>query len=190
MCYRHLLSDDEKRELLRIARATLREYLRTGRIPPGKPHRESLLAAATTFVTIHFGSSDPGCTGARDIPRPLYRAVQEMTVAAAAQREARSLPADAADGAAIEVSVLDELMPVRSPDDIQVGIHGLAVGAGDCQLVLLPRVATDEGWDARTFLEQACARAHLPHAAWRTQGAVVRSFSAQTFSDTTHPARR
>ena len=54
MSYRHQLADDEKRELLRIARATLREHSFSGRIPPGKPHRESLLAPAAVFVTLHL----------------------------------------------------------------------------------------------------------------------------------------
>ena len=36
MPYHHVLSDQEKRELLRIARATLREYLTTGFMPPLK----------------------------------------------------------------------------------------------------------------------------------------------------------
>ena len=53
MTYTHRLADDEKRELLRIARATLREHSYSGRIPPGKPHRESLLAPAAVFVTLH-----------------------------------------------------------------------------------------------------------------------------------------
>ena len=44
------LTDDEKRELLRIARATLREHCFSGRIPPGKPHRESLVAPAAVFA--------------------------------------------------------------------------------------------------------------------------------------------
>ena len=37
------LDQSERRELLRIARVTLREYLQTGRYPPGSPHRPSLL---------------------------------------------------------------------------------------------------------------------------------------------------
>src|SRR5215470_5913651 len=53
--YDHVLSDDEKRELLRIARATLREFLAVGRIPPGAPHKQTLLEPAGVFVTLTEG---------------------------------------------------------------------------------------------------------------------------------------
>ena len=34
---RSLLDDNERRELLRIARVSLKEWLRSGRLPPGSP---------------------------------------------------------------------------------------------------------------------------------------------------------
>ena len=46
------LDDRDRRELLRIARATLREHLATGYLPPGSPHRKSLLRNCGAFVTI------------------------------------------------------------------------------------------------------------------------------------------
>src|SRR5262245_37445169 len=61
--YAHVLADDEKRELLRIARATLREHAFSGRIPPGKPHRESLVTPAAVFVSLHRGKALRGCIG-------------------------------------------------------------------------------------------------------------------------------
>ena len=81
--YDHPLADDEKRELLRIARATLREHGYSGRIPPGKPHRESLVAPAAVFVSLHKGDALRGCIGGLEADKPLYRAIQEMAVAAA-----------------------------------------------------------------------------------------------------------
>jgi uncharacterized protein len=78
----HTLAPDERRELLRIARATVREYLDSGRIPPGKPHRASLLANASVQVTLYRDDAllSSAATGGEE--RPLYRAVQEVAVEA------------------------------------------------------------------------------------------------------------
>lgn len=78
------LQPDEQRELLRIARATLREYLDSARIPPGKPHRASLLVPAAVTVRIYRGGeAAPACEStAPGADKPLYRAIQEVAVAA------------------------------------------------------------------------------------------------------------
>ena len=100
MGYDHILTDDEKRELLRIARATIKEYLMSGRLPPGAPHRPSLVAPAAVFVSLHQveqeGETLRGCIGTTAEGAPIYRAVQEMAVAAATRdprcgREAKDL---------------------------------------------------------------------------------------------------
>ena len=85
MAYSHVLNDHEKRELLRISRATLREFLRTGRPPPGKPHRDSLLENAGAFVTLHKAGALRGCIGSLAEAKPLYKTIQEMTIAAASR---------------------------------------------------------------------------------------------------------
>ena len=77
------LTDNDRIELLRIARATLREYLSTGHIPPGKPHTAHLLEPAAVFVSLHCGETLRGCIGTTEAKTPLFRAVQEMAVAAA-----------------------------------------------------------------------------------------------------------
>ncbi|MEZ4402270.1 MAG: hypothetical protein R3B06_19755 [Kofleriaceae bacterium] len=83
MGYAHDLAPDERRELLRIARATLREFIDSGRIPPGKPHRASLVAPAAVEVRLLDDGAEVAAATAADATRPLYRAIQEAVVAAA-----------------------------------------------------------------------------------------------------------
>src|SRR5437870_3734547 len=78
-----LLDDRDRRELLRIARATLREHLATGYLPPGSPHRKSLLRNCGAFVTIKIAGHLRGCMGRVEADKPLFLAVEELTVAAA-----------------------------------------------------------------------------------------------------------
>ncbi|MBK9031900.1 MAG: hypothetical protein IPL61_11330 [Myxococcales bacterium] len=101
----HDLAPDERRELLRIARATLREFADSGRIPPGKPHRASLVVPATVAVALVLDGR-PLARAVGLTPRPLYRAIQEELVAAARTVTAeRSLDDDLVDQLLIEVEV-------------------------------------------------------------------------------------
>ena len=188
MSYSHQLADDEKRELLRIARATLREHSFSGRIPPGKPHRESLLAPAAVFVTLHLADQLRGCIGTIDEEKPLYRAVQEMAVAAAT-RDPRfaPVPADEVDDLEIEISVLGTSRRIRGPAELVIGKDGCRVDVQGQRGLLLPQVAREAGWDAATFLVRTCRKAGLPDDAWKASDAQVVAFGAQVFSDKTHP---
>ncbi len=188
MEYAHRLADDEKRELLRIARATLREQLDTGRIPPGKPHRPSLLAPAAVFVTLHRDGALRGCIGLVEAITPLYRAVQEMAVAAAT-RDPRFPPLteEELDSTEVEISVLSHARPVRGPDELTIGVDGLVVEALGRRGLLLPQVAPEAGWDAATLLARTCVKAGLPPDTWKRADARLTAFGAQVFSDHTHP---
>ena len=186
--YGHVLADDEKRELLRIARATLREHTFSGRIPPGKPHRDSLCALAGVFVTLHEGDELRGCIGTIEAEKPLYRIIQEMAVAAAT-RDPRFPPVaeEELDDLTIEISVLGATRTVSTPEQVVVGVDGLWIDLGDRRGLLLPQVAQHAGWDGATFLAKTCHKAGLPLDAWKDPSARVTAFKAQVFSDLTHP---
>ena len=188
--YPYVLADDEKRERLRIARATLREHGYSGRIPPGKPHREALCAPAGVFVSLHEGETLRGCIGTIEAEKPLYRIIQEMAVAAAT-RDPRFAPVEEGelDDLTIEISVLGVRREVRGPDEIVIGVDGLWISHGERRGLLLPQVAVQASWDAVTFLTRTCHKAGLPPEAWRDPEATVTAFQAQVFSDATHPRR-
>lgn len=122
MAYPHLLQPDERRELLRIARATLREYLDSGRIPPGKPHRASLLAPAAVVVRLHRGADQIAVAETAIGERPLYRAIQELAVEA------------------ITTGGLDELL--TDDDLIEMHIEIGVLGAAEPQIFREPPLAT------------------------------------------------
>lgn len=191
MDYDHPLADDEKRELLRIARATVREHLDTGRLPPGKPHRATLLAPAAVFVSLHRDHELRGCIGMTEARVPLYRAVQEMAVAAAS-RDPRFPPLtdDELDSTELEISVLSHARPVRGPQDLTIGVDGLVVEAFGRRGLLLPQVAVEAGWDAATLVARTCVKAGLPVDTWQRPEAKLTAFTAQVFSDRTHPPPR
>lgn len=119
MAYEHELTHDERRELLRIARATLREHVRSGRLPPGKPHRESLLAPAEVIVTLLVGKTLRGRTTSSGEEAPLYRAVQHA-VAGAASGDQRFEPVSEGElsDLTIEIAVLGPRSPAPHPEAV------------------------------------------------------------------------
>ena len=190
MAYSYVLEEDEQRELLRIARTTVKEYLVSGRMPPGAPHKKSLIAPAAVFVTLHAGDTLRGCIGTTVESQPIYKAVQEMAVAAASRDPRfRAVRLDELNDLTFEVSVLSDRTPIQGPADIEIGKHGLQVTAGGGDRphrgLLLPRVAVEQGWDAETFLARTCEKAGLPAAWWRGNESSFERFSAQVFDEKT-----
>jgi uncharacterized protein len=184
MPYDYVLLDEEKKELLRIARATLKEFLMSGRIPPGAPHRKSLVAPAGVFVSLHAGADLRGCIGTTAESLPLYKAIQEMSIAAAS-RDPRygAVRLEELGGMTIEISVLGGRSQFTRPEDIEIGTHGLHIVSGNHKGLLLPKVAVEHGWDAATFLARTCEKAGLPPDVWKTTECQVEVFPAQVFDE-------
>jgi AMMECR1 domain-containing protein len=47
--------------------------------------------------------------------------------------------------------------------------------------LLLPQVATNYGWNKKTFLEHTCVKAGLPQDAWTDKNTEIYIFSADIF---------
>jgi uncharacterized protein len=74
--------------------------------------------------------------------------------------------------------VLSPLESVHDPLALEIGRHGLHVASGDKRALLLPQVATQQGWSIETFLEQTCLKAGLRKNAWKDSNIQVSSFTA------------
>lgn len=179
------LTEDDRRELLRIARATLREVARSGGVPPGRPHRASLLAPAAVFIRLS-GDDARGCAGTATADRALYRAVQEQAIAAA-EATAAPVTVPTIPSLRIEISVLGPLEPCAGPGDLRVGTHGVALACRGRRSLLLPQVARERGFTARQLLEAVCAQAGLEPSAWSQPGAELTRFAATVFDDGSPP---
>jgi AmmeMemoRadiSam system protein A len=177
------LDENDKRELLRIARATLREYLTTGFMPPGAPHRRSLLEPRGAFVTIHTRGELRGCIGRVDADTPLYLAVEQLAVSAAT-RDPRFDPlrAEELSETRVEISVLSPLSAGKA-EEVQIGKHGLVITKGVRRGLLLPQVAVEHNLEREQFLDETCAKAGLPPGAWKEPGTTLEVFTADVFRE-------
>jgi len=178
------LSPEEKRTLLALARQTL-ETILAGKAPArlAGDLPEALLQPRGAFVTLHRNGRLRGCIGTFVSTQPLASTIREMVVQAAFH-DPRFPEVTAAELASIdlEISALTPLRPIASPDEVQVGRHGLYITQGRRSGVLLPQVATEYGWDRTQFLEHTCLKASLSPDAWQ-KGASLSVFEAEVFGE-------
>ena len=72
--------------------------------------------------------------------------------------------------------MLGPAVPLADPSAFRPGIDGLIVERGLRRGLLLPEVATDQGWGAREMLAATCWKAGLPMNTWRDPETRVLAF--------------
>jgi AmmeMemoRadiSam system protein A len=82
----------------------------------------------------------------------------------------------------IEISVLSNPEDV-TPEQIEIGRHGLVVSKAGQRGLLLPQVAVQFGWDAKRFLEETCVKGGLDRNAWTESSTRVQAFAAEIFTE-------
>jgi AmmeMemoRadiSam system protein B/AmmeMemoRadiSam system protein A len=179
------LTDKDKQELFQIARASIREIVTKGRPakidPPSSP---ALLEEAAVFVTLKIHRQLRGCVGSIIATESLYQAVASSAVNAAINdRRFRPVSVSEIDDLEYEISVLSPFRRISDMSQIEVGKHGILMEKGPYRGLLLPQVATANGWDRETFLEHTCLKAGLPRDAWKNSDIDVLIFSANVFGE-------
>ena len=168
--------------LLAIARAALDARVRRELDPPPQDGG-ALDEPCGAFVSIHHGHDLRGCLGRVEADWPVGRVVAYLG-RAVADSDPRFPPVAIAElpTLTMEISILSPERELRSPDEIEIGRHGLIVESGRRRGLLLPQVAAERQWNVATFLEHTCLKAGLSSDAW-SRGASVFLFEAQVFSD-------
>jgi AmmeMemoRadiSam system protein A len=179
-----MLTQDERGELLMIARAAVERAARGERARRVETHGGALGAAGGAFVTLRCGGDLRGCIGYIESELPLGEVVAEVATKAALE-DPRFPPVTVQelDRITIEVSVLSNLRPVKDVDEVEVGEHGLLLELGQNRGLLLPQVATEYGWDREQFLAHTARKAGLPEKSWGDPRAKLFIFSAEVFDE-------
>jgi len=179
------LKDEEKIELLRIARKTLDSYLADNEIPACNKRKLSgnMLATAGAFVTLTKNKHLRGCIGNFMSDQPLYMTVQDMAIAAATH-DPRFAPVKKQELSEleIEISVLTPLRKISSADEFEMGKHGIYIRKGNRSGTFLPQVAKETNWTKEEFLGH-CSRdkAQIGWDGWKTAELYV--YEALVFSE-------
>lgn len=183
------LSDADKKQLLQLARASIRAHLAGEPVPAPEGASPLLRQPRGVFVSLHRQGRLRGCIGYLEAVKPLGQSVVDMAAAAAFQDPRfRPLAAGELADLEVEISVLTPMQRLERPETIEVGKHGLYIEKGAHRGLLLPQVAVEYHWDRTKFLEQTCHKAGLPPQAWQDPDTRIYTFTADIFSDHPQPS--
>jgi AmmeMemoRadiSam system protein B/AmmeMemoRadiSam system protein A len=181
----NMLTAQQKQKLLKIARASILTYLKTGKKLQINETDFKLSQKMGAFVTLNRHNQLRGCIGNLVSNQPLYLTVRDMAIeAATADLRFPALSLLELKGVEIEISVLSMLEKVASAEKIELGKHGVLVRRGNQSGVFLPQVATETGWDKDEFLSNLCAhKAGMDANAWKDKDTELYVFTADVFSE-------
>ena len=165
------ISENEKNEILEIARESIISYVKTGK--RGKlivPKSSGILNEKTgVFVSIYVNKKLRGCIGGFAQEKTLNELIQRMSVSAACDKRFKNIKKDDLEQMKLEISVLTPLTKIDSIDEIKLGKHGILIQQEFYSGTLLPQVATKNNWSLEQFLGH-CSRdkAGLAWDGWKT----------------------
>jgi AmmeMemoRadiSam system protein A len=180
-----MLSKEQRKKLLALARKSIETYLKTGKKLELTETDPLLLKEMGAFVTLHKQGQLRGCIGNLVGKQPLYLTVRDMALEAAVD-DPRFSPVtpDELKDIEIEISALSPLQRIESADEIKMGIHGVLLRRGFNSGVFLPQVATETGWSKEEFLSNLCShKAGLPALAWKDKSTEIYIFTAEVFAE-------
>jgi AmmeMemoRadiSam system protein B/AmmeMemoRadiSam system protein A len=181
------LTEEDKKQLLALARKTIIYALRNRRVPQasdlGITITNSMRYPRAAFVTLKKHSLLRGCIGDIFPQRPLYRSVIVNAINACFNdRRFQPVTEDECGDITIEISALTTPEPVSSADKIRIGTDGVVLSKDGHSAVYLPQVAPEQGWDLNQTLTQLSLKAQLPADAWK-EGASFLVFQADVFGE-------
>ena len=137
------------------------------------------------FVTLRREGQLRSCCGHLGPSVPLGKAL-DFAADRAATDDPRFPPIARAELTQLHVDVWvlwgPEVVKARGEDRVGavvIGKHGLLIERGHARGLLLPGVAVEHGFDARTFLKQVCIKAGLPTDAWLRDDTTLSVFEGQ-----------
>ena len=190
----HYLTKEEEQSLLAVARESMEVFVRRDeRLNLDEFElTDTLREPHGAFVTLRRDLELRGCIGFARNEKPLVVAVRDSAVSAASS-DPRFRPIDESElhEVWIEVSALTPgdrpetpFRRVRNLDEIVIGRDGLFLERPSNRGgLLLPQVATENGWNHEQFLAALCKKAGAEDGAWNGPGNRLFRFSAQVFSE-------
>ena len=179
------LSDNEKNELLKIARESIVSKLENKEFPYSSSYNltKMLSIPCGAFVTLNKNLKLRGCIGLFVAHNPLYKVVRKMALASAfedprfpdvEESEMKSIK--------IEISVLSPLKKIDNINEFILGKQGIYIKKGIQSGTYLPQVAKETGWTKEEFLNHCSHdKAGLSWDGWKNAELYI--YEAIVFSE-------
>ncbi len=178
---------DDDAAVLQSAREQVASAIHGNPVPRELPTELAGASIAGLFVTLKNDGQLRSCIGYWNgqATGPLGPALAHAADGAATDdpRFPAILPDEVPD-LTVEVSLLTNPHTVEAAgkdriSEVVPGRHGLILENARHRGLLLPQVATEQGWDARTFLEHTALKAGLPRSAWHDPKTQLTTFEAR-----------
>lgn len=186
----YVYSQGEK--LVKIARKVVEDELFDKKHDIPKWFTKGFQENRGVFTTIRTSPESElrGCTGFPLPTQSLWKALIKSALQTAFNDNRFSpLSIHELEMVTFEVTILTtpERLIVKSPEEyintIEIGKDGILIRLGGYSGILLPQVPLKEKWDAETFLNAVCYKAHLPVDSWRNLKTEVLRFQGKTFGE-------
>lgn len=187
-----ILSEHDGENIVKTARATVTEYLKTRKkINVDEDFKSKFSYNSGVFVTLNKKENLRGCIGFPTPVKKLYQSLVDAAIASATE-DPRFPPVkyEELNEITFEVTILTSPKEVKvtNPheylDKIKVGRDGLIVkwefGSG----LLLPQVPVEYGWNEEEFLNHTCEKAGAPFDCWKDKGTKILQFEGIVFKET------
>ncbi|MBW2090895.1 MAG: AmmeMemoRadiSam system protein A, partial [Deltaproteobacteria bacterium] len=177
------LNVQQKKALLSFARKTIHHFLEARAIPLARGFDSGLVRKQGAFVTLKKNGHLRGCIGHMTEDRPLCQTIGAMAVQAAFNdRRFKPMTLEELSEIEIEISVLTPFRPIKSIQEIRLGIDGVLLKKEARSAVFLPQVAVEHGWNRTEMLNHLCRKAGLSSNCWG-KGAQIFTFQAVVFKE-------
>ncbi len=185
------LSEDEGRELIKLARNTIEARLLGREAAPeeGVELSPKFSDKRGTFVTLTMEGALRGCIGHIVPQESILEGVKENALNAAF-RDPRFRPLSRGewDRVKVEVSILTQPQPLEYEDPadllrkLRKDVDGVIIRKGYHQATFLPQV-WEQLPDKAAFLEHLCLKAGLSGEAWKQGDLEVLTYQVQAFEE-------
>lgn len=179
------LSIAAQNEVLKLARLTLEEYLKTQKIIDYWPTDGELWLKIGAFTTLKQQNELRGCIGQFEPDKPFYQVVQETAISAAVQdKRFKPVSLDELNNLEIEVSALSSKRQVKDFQEIKLGENGVVIEFSGRSGTFLPQVATETGWSLDEFLSELCfQKLGVKRDCYQDPTAKIYVYTAQVFKE-------
>jgi AmmeMemoRadiSam system protein B/AmmeMemoRadiSam system protein A len=187
------LTREEQKELLKLARQTIEEYLEEGKL--SGPDSETIeknpiwRLPRGVFVTLKKEGHLRGCIGEMMSQKPIYQGIMSCAIKSAT-KDIRFKPVtrQELDSLAVSISVLEfpRQVKVKDPMDfskvLRPGKDGVIMAYKGRQSTYLPQV-WEELPDPVQFLSNLCLKQGSPANCWQSKETVLYRYGAYEFGE-------
>jgi AmmeMemoRadiSam system radical SAM enzyme/AmmeMemoRadiSam system protein B/AmmeMemoRadiSam system protein A len=179
----------EKTEILTYVHGIIKSALANEDISNKMAPELHAVSAYGAFVTLKRGASLRGCRGVwgNEESIKLGDLLRDVAIDTAL-RDSRfpAVKSSEIPFLTIEISIMYDpiLVEAKGQDRLtafEVGMHGLVIISSESRGLLLPNVATENNWDAQTFLEQTCVKANLNKDSWLLESVDLITYKTVKF---------